>query len=73
MIEFYAGDLIETITYEGQIVYGIVLESVVRFHYTEVRIWSCSKIIAIVHDGNKGGVKLIQRGNNEKRITKQTV
>ena len=69
-MNFEPGDLIETITYKGQIVYGIVLESAVRFHYTELRIWSCSKIVAIVHDGNKGGVKLIQRGNNEKRSTK---
>ena len=70
MIEFYSGDLIETITYKGQIVYGVVLESVIRFHYTEVKVWSCSKAITIVHDGRKGGVKLIQRGNNEKRTTK---
>ena len=69
-MEFFSGDLIETITYKGQIVYGVVLESVVRFHYTELRILSRSKIISIVHDGNKGGVKLIQRINNEKRITK---
>ena len=72
-MQFYSCDLIETITYKGQIVYGIVLESVVRFHYTELRILSCSRIIAIVHDGNKGGVKLIQRGNNEERITRKTI
>ena len=72
-MEFYSGDLIETITYKGQIVYGVVLESVVRFHYTELRIWSRSKIISIVHDGNKGGVKLIQRDNNEERITRKAI
>ena len=69
-MNFEPGDLIETITYTGKIVYGLILESIVRFHYTEVRIWSNSKIITIVHDGRKGGVKLIQRGNNEKRTTK---
>jgi len=60
-MEFKCGDLIETLTYKGECIYGIVLESITRFHYTEVRILTDSKIIAVVHDGRKGGVKLIQR------------
>ena len=72
-MEFHNGDLIETLTYKGQIIYGIVLESSSRFHYTEVRILAGSRVIAVVHDGSNGGVKLIQRINNEKRTTKQTV
>mgnify|MGYP001431671302 CR=1 FL=1 len=72
-MKFYEGDLIETLTYKGEIIYGIVLESVNRFNYTEVRILSGSRIIAVVHDGRKGGIKLIQRIDNEKRATKQTI
>ena len=72
-MDFHDGDLIETLTYKGQTIYGIVIESVTRFHYTEVRILTDSKIIAVVHDGRKGGIELIQRINNEKRTTKQTV
>lgn len=68
-MEFYNGDLIETLTYKGQIVYGIVVESVSRFHYTELRILTDSRIVAVVHDGRKGGVRLIQRINYEKRTT----
>lgn len=69
-MEFHNGDLIETLTYKGQIIYGIVLESAVRYHYTEVRIFTGTKVIAVVHDGSNGGVKLIQRISNEKRTTK---
>ena len=72
-MEFHNGDLIETLTYKGQIIYGIVVESVSRFHYTEVSILTESRIIAVVHDGRTGGVKLIQRISNEKRTPKQTV
>ena len=72
-MKLHGGDLIETLTYKGQIIYGIVVESISRFHYTEVRILSGSRIIAVVHDGRKGGIKLIQRINDEKRTTKQTV
>ena len=68
-MEFYDGDLIETLTYKGQIVYGIVVESVSRFHYTELRILTDSRIVAVVHDGRKGGVRLVQRINYEKRTT----
>ncbi len=68
-MEFHNGDLIETLTYKGQIVYGIVVESVCRFHYTEIRILADSRIFAVVHDGRKGGVRLIQRINNEKRTS----
>ena len=68
-MEFYNGDLIETLTYKGQIVYGIVVESVSRFHYTELRILTDSRIVAVVHDGRKGGVRLVQRINYEKRTT----
>ena len=69
-MDFYDGDLIETLTYKGQIIYGIVVESISRFHYTEVRILSDARIIAVVHDGRKGGIKLIQRISDEKRTTK---
>jgi hypothetical protein len=69
-MELHDGDLIETLTYKGQIMYGIVVESITRFHYTEVRILADAKIIAVVYDGKKGAIKLIQRINNEKRITK---
>ena len=68
-MKFYNGDLIETLTYKGQIVYGIVVESVNRFHYTELRILTDSRIVAVVHDGRKGGVRLVQRINYEKRTT----
>ena len=68
-MEFYNGDLIETLTYKGQIVYGIVVESVSRFHYTELRILTDSRIVAVVHDGRTGGVRLVQRINYEKRTT----
>ena len=67
---YNSGDLIETLTYKGETIYGIVVESVSRFHYTEVRILSDSRIIAVVHDGRKGGIKLIQRINDEERTTK---
>tara|TARA_A100001201_G_scaffold100252_1_gene86231 strand:- start:693 stop:908 length:216 start_codon:yes stop_codon:yes gene_type:complete len=67
---FNPGDLIETLTYKGQTIYGIVVESVTRFHYTEIRILSDARIIAVVHDGRKGGIKLIQRINDEERTTK---
>ena len=74
MKEFHEGDLIETLTYKGGIIYGIVLESVSRYQYTEVRILTNARIIAVVHDGrNEGAIKLIQRINNEKRTTKQTI
>ena len=63
-------DLIETLSYKGGIIYGIVLESANRFNYTEVRILTAARIIAVVHDGRKGGIKLIQRINNEARTTK---
>ena len=69
-MKFEEGDLIETLTYKGQMIYGIVVESVIRFHYTEVRILTDSRIVAVVHDGRKGGIKLIQRINDEKRTTK---
>ena len=69
-MEFHDGDLIETLTYKGKIIYGIVVETVVRFHYTEIRILSGSRVIAVVYDGRKGAIKLIQRNNNEKRSTK---
>ena len=69
-MKFYKGDLIETLTYKGQTIYGIVVESVNRFHYAEVRILSGSRIIAVVHDGRKGGIRLIQRINDEERTTK---
>ena len=72
-MEFHSGDLIETLTYKGQTIYGIVIESSSRYHYTEVRILTGSRIIAVVPDGSNGGVKLIQRITHEKRITKQTV
>ena len=68
-MKLHGGDLIETLTYKGQTIYGIVVEAVDRFHYTEVRILSGSKIIAVVYDGRKGAIKLIQRVNNEKRTT----
>ena len=68
--QFNSGDLIETLTYKGRTIYGIVVESVIRFHYTELRILTDSKIIAVVHDGKKGGIKLIQRINDEERTTK---
>lgn len=69
-MEFHDGDLIETLSYKGQTIYGIVIESVVRFQYTEVRILSGSRVIAVIYDGRKGAIKLIQRINNEKRATK---
>ena len=69
-MEFYKGDLIETLTYKGRTIYGIVVESVSRFHYTEICILSDSRIIAVVHDGRKGGIKLIQRISDEERTTK---
>ena len=69
-MKFYKGDLIETLTYKGQMIYGIVVESVTRFHYTEVRILTDSRIVAVVHDGRKGGIKLIQRISDEERTTK---
>ena len=69
-MNFHDGDLIETLTYKGQTIYGIVVESITRFHYTEVRILAGSRIIAIVYDSRKGAIKLIQRINNEKRTTK---
>ena len=69
-MEFHEGDLIETLTYKGQAIYGIVVESVIRFHYTEVRILSGSRVIAVVYDGRKDAVKLIQRISNEKRTPK---
>jgi hypothetical protein len=72
-MEFHNGDLIETLTYKGEIMYGIVVESVTRFHYTEVRILTGSKIVAVVHDGRKGGINLIQRITDEKRITEQAI
>ena len=55
------GDLIETITYKGERVYGIVIDSERRFHYEEVRVLLESSVKAIVYDGNNMGVKLIQR------------
>lgn len=55
------GDLIETITYKGECVYGIVIDSERRFHYEEVRVLLDSSIKAIVYDGNKAGIKVIQR------------
>lgn len=69
-MEFHDGDLIETLTYKGETIYGIVVESIIRFHYTELRILTDSKIITVVHDGRKGGIKLIQRINNEERTAK---
>ena len=55
------GDLIETLSYKGGIIYGIVLEIANRFNYAEVRILTGARIIAVVYDGNRDGVKLIQR------------
>jgi hypothetical protein len=70
-MELHDGDLIETLTYKGQTMYGIVVESITRFHYTEVRILADSRIISVVCGSGKGGaIKLIQRINNEKRTTK---
>ena len=69
-MKFKQGDLIETLTYQGRIVYGIVLDSANRFSYTEVRILTDARIMAVVHDGRKDGIKLIQRINNETRTTK---
>ena len=69
-MEFKCGDLIETLNCEGELICGIVLTFIVRFHYTEVRILTDSRIITVVHDGRKGGIKLIQRIDNEERITK---
>ena len=69
MGELHIGDLIETLSYKGVCIYGIVLSSVNRFHYEEVRILTGSRIMAVVYDGNKGGIKLIQRISNEKRTT----
>ena len=71
--ELKQGDLIETITYRGDSVYGIVINSVKRFHYEEVRVLIESSVKAVVYDGNKGGIKLIQRISDEKRTTKQTI
>ena len=70
MKELHAGDLIETLCYKGTCIYGIVLSSVNRFHYEEVRILTGFRIMAVVYDGNKGGIKLIQRISNEKRTTR---
>ena len=70
-MELHDGDLIETLTYKGQTMYGIVVESITRFHYTEVRILTDSRIISIVCGSETAGaIKLIQRINNEKRTTK---
>ena len=52
-MKFEQGDLIETLTYKGQTLFGIVVESITRFHYTEVRILADSRIMAVVHDGRK--------------------
>ena len=65
-----SGDLISTITFEGNVVYAIVLESIRRFQYTEIRVIQDAKIRALIYDGNRESVNLIQRIDNEKRITK---
>ena len=67
---FEQGDLIKTLNYDGDVVYAIVLESIRRFQYTEIRVIQDAKIRALIYDGNRGSVNLIQRINNEKRITK---
>ena len=72
-MKFYKGDLIETLTYKGQTIYGIVVESVTRFQYTEVRILTGSRIMAVVHDGRKGGIRLIQRISDEERTPRKTI
>ena len=71
--ELKQGDLVETITYKGNCVYGIVINSVKRFHYEEVRLLIESSVKAVVYDGNKNGIKLIQRVNHEARTTKQII
>ena len=72
-MKFEQGDLIETLSYKGGIIYGIVLETANRFNYAEVRILTSGRIMAVVHDGRKGGIKLIQRVNDEKRITRKAI
>ena len=67
---FEQGDLIKTLNYDGDVVYAIVLESIRRFQYTEIRVIQDTKIRALIYDGNRESVNLIQRIDNEKRITK---
>ena len=67
---FYPGDLIETITFKGETIYGIVIDSSEKYHFLELRVLLQSRITGLVYDGTRGTVRLIQRGKNEKRTSK---
>ena len=61
MKEFLPGDLVSTITFKGKTIYGIVINSDKKFQYEDLSILIESKITAVIYDGRKGTVKLIQR------------
>ena len=68
--QFNAGDLVETITFKGETVYGIVIDSSERYHFAELRVLLQSRVSGLIYDGSKGTVKLIQRGKCEERTPK---
>ena len=61
MVTFRTGDLIATVTFKGEIAYGIVINSSKRFQYEELSVLIESRVNAMIYDGRKGTVKLIQR------------
>jgi len=61
MKKFKSGDLIQTITFKGKTIYGIVVSSTKRFQYEELKVLVESKITGIIYDERKETVKLIQR------------
>ena len=68
MKAFQPGDLVSTVTLKGETVYGIVITSSKRFQYEELSVLTASKVTAMIYDGRKGTIRLIQaRIKNEKR------
>ena len=57
---FYPGDLVETITFKGEIIYGIVIESSERYHFAELQVLLQSRVSSLIYNGTKGTVKKIQ-------------
>ncbi len=67
MTAFRTGDLISTVTFKGETVYGIVVNSSKRFQYEELSVLTESRVTAMIYDGRKGTVKLIQRCKDNSR------
>ncbi len=64
MKKFQPGDLVSTVTFKGEVMYGIVINSSKRFQYEELSVLIESKVTAMIYDGRKGTVRLIQRFDN---------